>query len=50
MYFGRIRLISGGHPIGVSVEATSNFAAKKAIESQYAGQIKQWNRQMSQNQ
>lgn len=34
MYYGRIRLISGGQPIGVSIEATSNSAAKKAIEAQ----------------
>lgn len=48
-YSGRIRLKSGGHQIGVSVEATSNSAAKKIIEAQYAGQIKSWYKQMSSN-
>lgn len=48
-YSGRIRLKNGGHQINVSVEATSNSAAKKTIEAQYNGQIKSWDRQMSSN-
>lgn len=47
IYYGKIYLRSGGLPIGVQVMATSNSAAKKAIEAQYSGQIKQWARQMS---
>ena len=48
LYHGKIWLRSGGHPISVSVGATSNQAARKAIEAQYSGQIKQWAKQMSQ--
>ncbi|RAR73717.1 hypothetical protein [Flavobacterium aciduliphilum] len=46
-YYGKIRLKSGGHPINVSVEASTNSAATKAIEAQYAGQIQSWAKQMS---
>ncbi len=49
-YYGKIRLNSGGHPINVSIEATSNSAATKAIDAQYAGQIQSWAKQMSTNQ
>ena len=48
-FSGRIRLKSGGLQISVSVEASSNSAAKKIIEAQYVGQIKSWDRQMSSN-
>ncbi|NOR27289.1 MAG: hypothetical protein GQ540_02045 [Lutibacter sp.] len=48
-YYGKIRLKSGGQAIGVRVEASSNSTAKKAIEAQYSGQIKHWDRQMSSN-
>lgn len=47
IYYGRIRLSSGGFPIEVSIRATNNIAAKKAIEGQYGGQIKAWVKQMS---
>jgi hypothetical protein len=46
---GKIRLISGGHPIDVQVQATSPQAAKKIIEAQYAGQIQSWAKQMASN-
>jgi len=46
-YYGKIRLKSGGQPIDVSITTTSNQNAKKAIEAQYAGQIKSWFKQMS---
>jgi hypothetical protein len=46
-YYGKIRLKTGGYPINVEVDATSNSAAKKAIEAQYAGQIQSWAKQMS---
>ncbi len=46
-YYGKIRLISGGHPIDVEIEASSPAAAKKAIEAQFAGQIKQWVQHMA---
>lgn len=46
-YYGKIRLTSGGHPIDVEIEASSPVAAKKAIEAQFAGQIKQWVKQMA---
>ena len=46
-YYGKIRLKSGGHPITVSVNATSNSAAKKAIEAQYGSEIQSWTTQMS---
>lgn len=46
-YFGRIRIKSGGFPIVVSIGATSNQAAKRAIEAQYGTQFKKWDRQMS---
>lgn len=49
MYYGRIRLKSGGFPIKVQIESTSPGSAKKAIEAQYAGQFKSWDRQMSTN-
>lgn len=48
-FYGKIYLKSGGHPIAVQCQATSPNAAKKAIEAQYAGQIKAWARQMSSN-
>ena len=48
-FSGRIRLKSGGHQIGVSVEATSPSAAKKIIEAQFTGQLKSWDRQMTSN-
>ncbi len=46
-YYGKIRLKSGGHPINVSVTASNNSAAKKAIEAQYSGQIESFTKQMS---
>ncbi len=48
-FYGKIRLVNGGHPIVVSVTATSNQVAKKVIESQYSGQIQSWVTQMSSN-
>ncbi len=48
-YFGKIRLKSVGHPINVSIEASSNSSAKKAIEAQYSGQLQCWVKQMSTN-
>lgn len=32
-YYGKISLKSGGHSIDVQINATSNNAAKKAIEA-----------------
>ena len=48
-YIGKIRLISGGHPITVQIAATSPSAATKAIEAQYAGQIASWVQHMASN-
>ena len=46
-FYGKIRLISGGHPIDVQITASSPQAATKAIEAQYAGQISAWVKHMA---
>ena len=49
MYHGLIYLKSGGHPITVQTMARSRGEAKRIIEAQYAGQLKIWARQMTNN-
>lgn len=41
-YEGRIVLKPGGSSIPVRAEASNPSEAKKIIEAQYAGKIKQW--------
>jgi hypothetical protein len=48
-YFGKIRLMSGGHAVDVKVNASSPEAAKKIVESQYTGQLKAWVKHMASN-
>ncbi len=47
IYYGKIFLKSGGHPITVQTLASSPNAARRAVESQYKGQIKQFAKQMT---
>jgi hypothetical protein len=46
-YTGRIKLKSGGFPIEVSINSTSNSSAQKTIEAQYGNQFKSWDKQMT---
>jgi hypothetical protein len=49
VFTGRIRLKSGGFPIKVSINATSNSAGKKAIEAQFGNNLKSWDKNLSSN-
>ena len=45
-YTGKIILKSGGMPIQVQISATNKGQATRAIEAQFADQIKAWAQQM----
>ncbi len=47
IYFGKIRLKTGGFPLQVSISATSNHSARRAIEAQYGSNFKSWDKQLS---